>query len=67
MRKSKKQIALALKRTNRRYYLHQKIKKDYKYNPVTKTIFAPYNEVINNPYIDELTNNYQYTIQLEIT
>jgi hypothetical protein len=50
----------------RKYRLHQKIKKMYRYQYNTKTIFVPYDEDLQNKYILELQRNYDYQIQLEI-
>jgi hypothetical protein len=50
----------------RKYRLHQKIKKMYRYEYSTKTIFVPYDEDLSNKYIIELQKKYNYQIQLEI-
>jgi hypothetical protein len=50
----------------RKYRLHQKIKKLYRYQSSTKTIFVPYNEDLRNKDIIELQTKYNYQIQLEI-
>lgn len=54
------------KSTYRKYRLHQKIKKMYRYQSSTKTIFVPYTDDLQNKYILELQRNYDYQIQLEI-
>jgi hypothetical protein len=50
----------------RKYRLHQKIKGLYRYQYITKTIFVPCNDDLQNKYLLELQNNYNYQIQLEI-
>jgi hypothetical protein len=50
----------------RKYRLHQKIKGLYRYQSSAKTIFVPCNEDLQNKYLLELQNNYNYQIQLEI-
>lgn len=52
---------------NRRYRLHQKIKKLYKYSPGQKTIYVAYSEELQNPDVAELCNNYNYPVQYIIT
>lgn len=56
----------ATKKLYRKYRLHQKIKKLYRYQSATKTIFVPYNEDLQNKDLQELQNAYNYSIQLEI-
>ncbi len=50
----------------RKYRLHQKIKGLFRYQSSTKTIFVPYNDDLQNKFLLELQNNYNYQIQLEI-
>lgn len=52
---------------NRKYYLHQKIKKlNFKYNSSEKTIYIPFNNDIESKYIEELKQNFNYSIQITI-
>ena len=65
--KKRKPQKKAPPKPSRRYYLHQRIKKEYRYCAVSKTIYAPYTITkIDNKYIQELKDKYHYTIQLEI-
>ncbi len=50
----------------RKYRLHQNIKKMYRYQSSTKTIFVPCDDDLKNKYLTELQSNYGYQIQLEI-
>ena len=54
------------KSTYRKYRLHQKIKKLYRYQSGTKTVFVPFDDDLQNKYILELQRDYNYQIQLEI-
>ncbi len=52
---------------NRQYYLHQKIKKlNLKYKPSSKTIYIPFNNDVESKYIEELKQNFNYSIQITI-
>lgn len=52
-------------RTNRRYYLHQVIKKKYKYNALGHVVFLGCDEEADR-YVKELQNEFGYAVQLEI-
>ena len=55
---------------NRRYYLHQKIKKLVKYNARDKTCFLPAasgSELTGNRWIQELKNVFGYSVQFQIS
>ena len=52
---------------NRRYHLHRKLRKQkVLFSEISKTIFFPVNQNLDNATITELTKNYNYTIQLII-
>lgn len=54
------------KSTYRKYRLHQKIKKLYRYKSGTKMVFVPFDDDLKNKYLLELQRVYNYQIQLEI-
>lgn len=60
-----KRLAKRPSATNRRYRLHQKIKRFCSYNPRKKTMYVPYNAEMNKD-VEELSQNYGYCVQLEI-
>lgn len=55
-------------RDNRRYYLHQRIKRIADYNALRKEVSVPNNaaEVMKNKYVIELRDKFGYNIQLTI-
>ena len=54
-------------KTNRRYYLHQIIKRvGFKYDAHARTVFVHWNYNNNNKFITELRENHQYNVQTEI-
>lgn len=61
---------MSTKRTYKsRYYLHQRIKRKFKYSAKQRTVFVSYtkeNEALQNKHIRVLQNQFQYNIQLEI-
>jgi len=50
----------------RRYYLHQKIKKLFKYSASKKQVFINWDQEVQNRYLIELKEKYNYSIQTEI-
>ena len=62
-----KQRILRTAKENRRYRLHQKLKKaQVKYNPTSMTMYVPFDVESQNKDIIELQMNYSYQIQFEI-
>ena len=56
-----------LKKVNRKYRLHQKLRKfKIAYSSIDKTIFYDVNKEIDNLDIQELVSNHNYIIQLQI-
>lgn len=54
-------------KTNRKYRLHQKIKKaGFRYTPSLKTVYANFDYGNDNKDIIELQNDFAYQVQLEI-
>lgn len=52
-----------LKEIKRRYKLHQRIKKRYKYNAFKRTIYVPFNEDYEKDIaLMELFNKFKYTL-----
>jgi hypothetical protein len=64
---SKILIKTQQKNNRRRYRLHQHIKKIYRYNSQNKTVYIPFNHYLNNRFVQELKDKFNYQIQLEIT
>jgi hypothetical protein len=54
------------KKLYRKYRLHQKIKGLYRFKPSCKIIFVPFDDDLQNKYLNELQTSYNYQIQLEI-
>lgn len=54
------------KQQNRRYYLHQRIKEKYRYNPHTRTVFVKWNQELVS-HARELAAEFRYNIQFEST
>jgi hypothetical protein len=61
-----KAIETRKKSNRRRYRLHQHVKKIYRYSSQNKTIYIPFNGCLNNRFVQELKDKYNYQIQLEI-
>lgn len=58
---------LRTSKDNRRYRLHQKIRKaGVRFSSNSKTVFLPFDNDLQNRDIKELQNEYNYQIQLEI-
>ena len=51
---------------NRRYRLHQRVKKLYRYSALEKTIYVPFDQEANEEPVIELKNKFNYSIQTEI-
>ena len=55
------------KKNRKRYYLHNKIKKQgYKFNPASYTIYVPIGNTKFSKDVNKLVNNFGYCIQTEI-
>lgn len=50
----------------RRYYLHQRIKKHFRYSSYNKTIIVPQDYQGNNVAVQELHSKFNYQIQFSI-
>lgn len=57
---------LTKQQLNRKYRLHQKVKRHYRYSPASRTIYIPALDETQNPDVQELCNNYHYQVQLII-
>ena len=54
------------KKTNRRYYLHQKIKEQFRYSALKRTVYISCFRDIDNDQVLELRDRFGYSIQTEI-
>ncbi len=57
---------MTYKQLRRRYKLHQYIKQLYGYSATQKTIYVPHDCEVDNRYVKELLDNYNYQIQFQI-
>lgn len=65
--KSKSILRKTTPAQNRRYYLHQIVKRvGFKYDPYERTVFVSANYNNNNIYVRELCMKFNYNIQFEI-
>jgi len=53
-------------KNRRRYYLHQRIKNDFKYSAAKRTVFVKWDYDIRTPHLLELRDKFNYNIQTEI-
>lgn len=62
-----KKTKQTVKRLNRRYHLHQRIKRIAKYDAKHRTVylFTEDEKLLKNKYIVELRDKFQYSIQLQ--
>ena len=54
------------KALNRKYKLHQTIKRLFKYTSKGKTVYVPYDYTDDNAAVKELHSTYKYQIQYTI-
>lgn len=54
------------KQQRRRYKLHQNIKKMFGYSATQKTVYVPHDFELENRYLKELIDKYNYQIQYQI-
>ncbi|SNA83219.1 conserved hypothetical protein [Flavobacterium psychrophilum] len=54
------------KELRRRYKLHQNIKQLFRYSATHKTVYVPHGSHVDNRYIKELQEKFNYQIQFQI-
>lgn len=54
------------KAQNRRYKLHQKIKKNFEYHANQRLVIVPFDYDLTCPFLKELRDVYRYNIQYSI-